>query len=343
MPNPAVAIGGSAVVGGLMGNRAASKQAAALREQGAAQVQAAQIAAEEARFRPVGITTRFGSATPQFDEEGRLSGYDYQATPEILALQDQLSRIYGGSLGQAEAAAALQPQFQQAATGLMGLGQQYLAQSPEAARQQYMQEQMAALRPYDIEEEQRLAASVFGRGRGGLSVGAGGQPELQALAESRRRRDLQLAAGAEQAAQQRTNFGAGLFSTGAGLLGTGYQTQQAALQPFLSQFGAAQALEETAQAPMQIGAALGSKTATFGGQAGQLLAGGMNAAANLQAQAAQAKAEGLAGMGQGITNAGMMYGMGMMTPRTMASQSNNLGLYSNYNQFLPNVSLGQKG
>ncbi len=46
----------------------------------------------------------------------------------------------------------------------------------EELRQRYMQEQMDVLRPYDIEEEQRLASSVFGRGRGGLSVGAGGQP-----------------------------------------------------------------------------------------------------------------------------------------------------------------------
>jgi hypothetical protein len=191
----------------------------------------------------------------------------------------------------------------------MGLGQQYLAKSPEEARQTYLQQQMDVLRPYDIEEEQRLAAGVFGRGRGGLSVGTGGQPELQALAESRRRRDLQLAAQAEQAAQQRTNYGAGLFTTGAGLLGTGYQTQTAALSPFMSQFGAAQQLEETAQQPMQIGAALGSSSSQFGGQAAQILQGGATAAANLQSQAAQAKAQGLAGLGQGISDVGMMYGM----------------------------------
>jgi len=302
------AVIGSAVVGGMMQKKAADKQAAAMQQASAAQLEASRQAAEEARFRPVGITTRFGSATPQFTD-GRLSGYTYQATPEVLAFQDQLARLYGGSLQQAEQATALQPQFQQAATGLMGLGQQYLAKSPEEARQTYLQQQMDVLRPYDIEEEQRLAAGVFGRGRGGLSVGTGGQPELQALAESRRRRDLQLAAQAEQAAQQRTNYGAGLFTTGAGLLGTGYQTQTAALSPFMSQFGAAQQLEETAQQPMQIGAALGSSSSQFGGQAAQILQGGATAAANLQSQAAQAKAQGLAGLGQGISDVGMMYGM----------------------------------
>ncbi len=209
MPVTAAAImGGSAIVGGLMGRSAAKKQAAAMQQQAAAQIEAARIAAEEARFRPVGITTRFGSATPKFDARGFLTGYDYRATPEITGLQDQLAGLYGASLGQAGRAAALQPQFEQAATGLFGLGQQYMAQTPGELRQRYMQQQMDVLRPYDIEEEQRLAAGVFGRGRGGLSVGTGGQPELQALAESRRRRDLQLAAQAEQASQQQLGFGA---------------------------------------------------------------------------------------------------------------------------------------
>jgi len=307
MPDPVSATVGSAVVGGFMQNRAASKQAAAMNQQAAAQVEAARIAAEEARFRPVGITTRFGSATPQFNEEGRLSGYTYQATPELQALQNQLSGLYGGSLGQAERAAALQPQFEQAATGLFGLGQQYMAQTPEELRQRYMQQQMDVLRPYDVEEEQRLAASVFGRGRGGLSVGAGGQPELKALAESRRRRDLQLAAGAEQAAQQQLDFGTGLFNQAAGLLGTGYQTQQAALSPFQAQFQLGTQLEDIARQPMDIGTALGQQVTSANARAGELLSQGMSSAAQLQSAGQQAKASGLASLGQGVAGLGQQY------------------------------------
>jgi hypothetical protein len=298
------AVIGSAVVGGMMQKKAADKQAAAMQQASADQLEASRQAAEEARFRPVGITTRFGSATPQFTN-GRLSGYSYQATPEVLAFQDQLARLYGQSLGQAERAAGYQPQFEQAAQGLFSLGQQYMPQSKE----QLVAEQMALLRPYDIEEEQRLAAGVFGRGRGGLSVGAGGQPELQALAEARARRNAQIAASAPEMMSLRARQAADYYTQGAGLLGTGYQTQTAGLSPFMSQFGAAQQLEETAQQPMQIGAALGSSTAQFGGQAAQLLQGGATAAANLQSQAAQAKAQGLAGIGQGISDVGMMYGM----------------------------------
>jgi hypothetical protein len=303
------AVVGSAVVGGLMQNRAAKKQAAAMNAQAAAQVEAARIAAEEQRFRPVGITTRFGSATPQFTNN-RLTGYDYQGSPEVTALQDQLSRIYGSSLGQAEQAAGYQPQFQQAAEGLFALGQQEMPQS----REQIMAEQQALLRPYDIEEEQRLAASVFGRGRGGLSVGAGGNPELQALAESRSRRDQQLLANVDQAYLNRAASGANLFGQGAGLLGQGYTVQQGALAPFTSQFSTAQGLEQAAQQPMDIGTALGQRVTTANTNAANTMLAGQSAAGNLQRQAATAQAQQMAGMGQGISNLGTMYGMGMFSP-----------------------------
>jgi len=291
-----------AVIGGVMQNRAASKQAAAMNQQAAAQQEAARLAAEEARFRPVGITTRFGSATPQFDQ-GRLSGYTYQASPEVSALQQQLSRIYGGSLEQAERAAGYQPQFEQAAQGLFGLGQQYMPQSKE----QLVAEQMALLRPYDIEEEQRLAAGVFGRGRGGLSVGAGGQPELQALAEARARRNAQIAASAPEMLASRAGQAANMYTQAAGLLGSGYGTQTAALAPFQSQFQTQQGLEQAAQGPMNIGTSLGAQQSTAGAVAGQIQQSGANAAAQLQSQAAQAKAAGLAGMGAGIAGLGQQY------------------------------------
>jgi len=294
---------GSTVVGGLMGRSAAKKQAEAMQQQAAAQIEAAKIAAEEARFRPVGITTRFGSAAPQFDTRGFLTGYNYTPSGELTNLQQQLARIYQPSLGQAERAAALQPMFEQAGTGLFKLGQQMLPQTQE----QLVAEQMNLLRPYDIEEEQRLAAGVFGRGRGGLSVGAGGQPELRALAEARARRNAQIAASAPELLTSRATQAAGLMGQGAGLFGTGYQTQAAALSPFQAQFGASQQLEDVAMQPMQIGAALGAKSSTFGSQAAAIQQAGANAAANLQSSAAQARAAGLAGMGAGIANIGQQY------------------------------------
>ena len=273
---PAFIAAGASVLGGYLSGKSAEKAANTSAQ---AQLQAARIAAEEQRFRPVGMSTRFGTSQFQFGPEGRLSGASYTASPEIQALQNRLSALYGTSLGQAEQAQALGAPLGTAGQGLFGLGSQYLATSPEAARQQYIREQQDLLRAPRMEEEQRLAASVFGRGRAGLNVGAAGQPELAALAGARRQQDLALAANAENAAQQRLGFGAGLFGTGAGLLGTQYGLQTQALAPFQQQFGVQQLLEQAAQQPLDIGAQLGGRTATAGANVGQtLLSGGLGAA-----------------------------------------------------------------
>jgi hypothetical protein len=255
----------SAVIGGSATKKAAESQASATRAAAASQLEAARLAAEEARFRPVGISTRFGQSQFQFDEQGRLKGAGYTTSPEIQALQNRLSALYGDSLGLAEQAVA-------PAQTLFGLGQQYLAQSPEQARNQYLQEQYAMLDPIRQREEARLGASVFGRGRAGLNIGDVGQPELAALANARRTQDLQLAAGAEQAARDRIAYGTGLF-------GEASKLQTSALAPFQTQFGVSQLLEQAALQPLDIGAQLGGRTATAGAQAGQsLLQGGLAAA-----------------------------------------------------------------
>ena len=265
MPFAAIASIGSSLIGASASRSAARRQADAARYAADAQERAAQLAAEEARFRPVGISTRFGQSQFQFGPEGRLSGASYTTSPEIQALQDRLSALYGDSLGLAERAVA-------PSETLFGLGQQYLAQSPEQARNQYLQEQYAMLDPIRQREEARLGASVFGRGRAGLNIGDVGQPELAALANARRTQDLQLAAGAEQAARDRITYGTGLF-------GEAGRLQTSALAPFQTQFGVSQLLERAAQQPLDIGAQLGGRTATAGATAGEaLLRGGMAAA-----------------------------------------------------------------
>jgi hypothetical protein len=279
---------GTAILGGAalgLAGSALSGSAArdAARTSASAQTRAANLAAQQQAFRPVGISTRFGTSDFDLTTDKRgiptLTGASYTASPEIQALQDRLSALYGGGLGFAEGAKAAAAPLGGAAQGLFGLGQQYLATSPEQARQQFIDEQMALLDPIRAREEQRLGASVFGRGRAGLSVGDMGQPELFALASARRGQDLQLAAQAEQAAQQRTGFGAGLFGTGAGLLGTQYGLQTQALSPFQTQFGVQQLLEQAALQPLDIGAQLGGRSATAGANVGQsLLQGGLGAA-----------------------------------------------------------------
>jgi hypothetical protein len=298
----------AAIGGSLLGSALAGRSARSAAQTSAdAQRDAAMMSAQASAFRPVGMTTRFGTSQFGMGTDPAtglpiLESAGYQASPEIRALQDRLSALYGTSLGQAEQAQAMAAPLGQAAQGLFGLGAGYLATSPEQARQQYMQEQMALLDPIRQREEERLGASLFGRGRVGLNVGDRGQPELAALASARRTQDLQLAAQAEQAAQQRAQFGAGLFGVGSGLLGDVYGLQTRALSPFQTQFGVQSALEQAALQPLELGANLGGRAINTAG-ANALLQGGLGAA---QTQL-QGSLVGPSLMAQNISGFGQQY------------------------------------
>lgn len=292
MPITAALIGGGAsLLGGLLQGESAADAAST---QAAAQRDAARIAAEEARFRPVGITSRFGRSTFQYGPEGRVTGAGYEVSPEIKAYQDRLMALAGQGLTQAEQAQALYAPLMGAAGGLFGagqqylttpadqrlgalagrylggpaetgvgavgqgllgrpmdqqlldiarqqlapsqgaqavtaLGQQYLAQSPQEAAQQYMARQQELLAPSRERQYAQLQNQLFQTGRGGLSVGATGTrpsgaaglgattPETEAYYNALAQQDAALAAQAQQAGQQQAQFGAGLLGTGQAL------------------------------------------------------------------------------------------------------------------------------
>jgi hypothetical protein len=285
----------SAVLGFLGAQEQASATEAAANQSAAAQREAARMAAEAAKFRPVGITTRYGTSNFQFDPSGYLSGAGYNVSPELKAYQDRLMGLTGGALTQAEQAQQQYQPLSQAATGLFGLGQQYLAQSPEQVAQKYMQQQQDLLAPSRERQYAQLQNQLFQQGRGGLSVGATSArpsgaaglgattPEMEAYYNAMAQQDAQLAAQAQQAGQQNVAFGTGLFGTGANLLGQYQAGQVGALSPFTTYLGAGQTIESLGQQPLDIGAQLGGKTATAGGNVGQaLLTGGMNAALTQQ-------------------------------------------------------------
>jgi hypothetical protein len=290
MPIYAAGIG---LVGGLLGGSSAKKAAQA---QAAAQVEAARIAAEESRFRPVGITTRFGQSQFQTDPQGRVSGASYTLDPQLAAMQDRFLGLAGGGLTQAEGAQQQFAPLGQAAQGLFGLGQQYLAQSPEQAAQQYMAGQQNLLAPSRERQFAQLQNQLFQTGRGGLSVGATGErpsgaaglgaasPEMEAYYNAIAQQDAGLAAQAMQAGQQQTAFGAGLFGTGGNLLTQGYGGQAAALGPYQAYLQGATGLEALGQQPLDMGSALGGRNVnTTGANAlyqGGMAAAGSNAAAN---------------------------------------------------------------
>jgi hypothetical protein len=267
----------------------------AAQAQAAAQTEAARIAAEEARFRPVGITTRFGQSQFQTDPQGRVSGASYTLDPQLAAMQDRFLGLAGGGLTQAEAAQQQFAPLGQAAQGLFGLGQQYLAQSPQEAAQQYMAGQQNLLAPSRERQFAQLQNQLFQTGRGGLAVGATGErpsgaaglgaanPELEAYYNALAQQDAGLAAQAMQAGQQQTAFGAGLFGTGGNLLTQGYGGQAAALGPYQAYLQGATGLEALGQDPLNMGSALGGRNVNTTG-ANALYGGGM-AAAGSQARA----------------------------------------------------------
>jgi len=287
---PFAAIAGLA--GGLLGGSSARRAAEA---QSRAQIESARIAAEEARFRPVGITTRFGQSQFQTGPEGRVTGASYTLDPQLAAMQDRFLGLAGGGLTQAEQAQQQFAPLQGAGQSLFGLGQQYLAQSPQEAAQQYMAGQQNLLAPSRERQFAQLQNQLFNTGRGGLAVGATGErpgggaglgaanPEMEAYYNALAQQDAALAAQAQQAGMDQTRFGAGLFGLGGELLRGGYQGQVAALSPYEAYLKGATGLETLGQSALDIGAQLGGRMANPAG-AQALLQGG-TAAAGTQARA----------------------------------------------------------
>jgi hypothetical protein len=283
----ATIIGGAGLLGGYLQGESA-KNAASTSAQ--AQLEAARIAAEASKFRPVGVTSRYGSSNFQTDANGNLVGAGYNVSPEYQAYQQQLSGLLGNQIQQGLGAQQQYAPLTGAAGSLFNLGQGYLAQSPEQAAQKYMENQQALLAPSREQQSALLMNQLQNSGRTGLSVAQGGglmaaNPEAAALANARAMQDLQLAANATQAGQQQTAFGAGLFGQGAGLLGQYQQGQVGALSPFQNTLGVQSGIEQLGQGNLTLGAGLGGQAAAYGANAGRFITQGAQAAAPMQFQA----------------------------------------------------------
>jgi hypothetical protein len=276
------------IVGPVLGYMGAKKQASATRDAAQMQADAARDAAEMARFRPVGITTGFGSSQFTTDAEGNVSGASYQLTPELQAIRDRLMSQAGSydptQIGQ---------QAQALGTGaqsLFGAAQGYLSESPAEARQRYISNQQALLNPINEQNLAGIRNRLFQTGRTGLATGgtmAGGMqatnPEMAAYYNALAQQNAQLTAGADQAAQQQQAFGAGLFGSGAGLLGQVPALTSAAYSPLQTQLGLAGTTEQLGQQSLELGSALGGRAATAGAAAGNLLSSGMGGASRTMA------------------------------------------------------------
>jgi hypothetical protein len=202
MPIAAAAIiGGASLLGGSMQSKALERGA---EKSAQANLEAARLAAEAAKFRPVGVTTRYGTSNFQFDPSGYVSGAGYTVSPELRAYQDRLQGLTERGLGQAEAGEAMLRPTLGAAESLFNLGGRYLDQTPEQTAQKYMESQYNLLAPSRERQYAQLQNQLFQSGRGGLAVGGTGlrpgggmglsasQPELESYYNTIAQQDLHL-------------------------------------------------------------------------------------------------------------------------------------------------------
>lgn len=264
---------GGQTIAGLM-QQQTSKEAA---DKARAMIDTETAAAKAAAgFRPVGMTTRFGTSEFKIDPvTGQLTSAGYTLSPGALQAQDRLVALGNQGLAQAEGAQAQFAPLQTGAQSLFNLGNQYLAQSPEDVAKNYLSQQMALLQPGRELELANLQNKLQQQGRGGLAVAQGGTlgattPELQALYNARATQEAQLAANAQLAGQQQVTFGAGLLGTGAQTMGQYYAGQQAAYAPYTTALGQVQALETAGQQPLTMAAGLAQTAATAGANVGRL-------------------------------------------------------------------------
>ena len=272
--------GGLNIAGGLLAGNATQSAANTTAN---AQLEAARIAAEAAKFKPIGITTRFGQSQFQKDAQGNVIGAGYQLTPEMKAQQDALMGMSGNMLTQYQNAPAQFAPMGAAGQRAMSLGNQYLATDPAAQAQKYMQEQQALLATGRERDMNQILTGEFNRGTyglatGGTSTGMGAaNPRLEAMLNAQRQQDLGLAAQATQGGMDYAKFGAAMSGTGGDLTKGMFSGQTAAYQPYQTALQGAQYIEGLGQQPLTMGIDIGKQTSNAA--SGGLLAQGMNNAA----------------------------------------------------------------
>ena len=245
--------------------------------------EAARVAAEAQKFKPVGVTTRFGATDYKYDAEGNLTSAGYTLTPDLKAIQDKLMSGATLSLDEAKKVADLYDPLKKASASLFDLGTSYLAKTPEQVAADYMAKQQDLLAPSRERQMSQLQNTLFQQGRGGLSVGATSvrpsgarglgatTPEMEAYYNALAQQDASLAAGAQQAGQQSVLFGKGLLGAGGEFLGKYTAGQAGAYDPFKTLLSTAGAVESMGAGALDVGTALGGRTTTASSNAARTL------------------------------------------------------------------------
>ena len=245
--------------------------------------EAARVAAEAQKFKPVGVTTRFGTTDYKYDADNNLVSAGYTLTPDLKAIQDKLMSGATLSLDEAKKVADLYDPLKKASTSLFDLGTSYLAKTPEQVAADYMAKQQDLLAPSRERQLSQLQNTLFQTGRGGLSVGATSArpsgarglgattPEMEAYYNALAQQDAALAAGAQQAGQQSVLFGKGLLGAGGEFLGKYTAGQTSAYDPFKTLLSTAGTVESMGAGALDVGTALGGRRTTAASNAATTL------------------------------------------------------------------------
>jgi len=294
--NPIAAIA-SPVLGLAGGLISGSKAADAAKGQAEALRAAADKASGMALFRPMGMTTAFGSS--QFTPEGQGS---YTLSPELQAIQQ---RLFGqlNAYDPSQIGMAAQPLIS-GATGLFSRAEDYLGQSPEQVSAKFIADQQRLLEPSREAAFGRLRTANFNRGTGGLGVQTGtgtapANPLAQAYFNQIGQQDLDIAARADQAAMDRAIKAAGLFGTGGEILGQVPRLTTAGYGPLETQLGLLGTTEKLGQQPFLLSQDLANQYSGAGARAGQLYLQPQQAAAT-----AYSKYQGYSPMGALLSGTG---------------------------------------
>ena len=244
---------------------------------------AAKTAAEAQKFKPVGVTTRFGTTDYKYDADNNLVSAGYTLTPDLKAIQDKLMSGATLSLDEAKKVADLYDPLKKASASLFDLGTSYLAKTPEQVASDYMAKQQDLLAPSRERQMAQLQNTLFQQGRGGLSVGATSArpsgarglgattPEMEAYYNALAQSDATLAAGAQRAGQESVLFGKGLLGAGGEFLGKYTAGQTGAYDPFKSLLASAGTVESMGAGALDVGTALGGRTTTASSNAARTL------------------------------------------------------------------------
>jgi hypothetical protein len=275
-------MGGASLLGGYLQGESAKGAAESI---GQANLEAARLGANAARFRPIGLVGLRYAKEPQYeyDAQGNLIRATIAPSDALRAMQERVDALTGAGLGYAEQAPSLYAPLLSGAQTLFGQAGLGLKATPEQQAADWMAKQQALIAPQREQAWANLANTQQNTGTTGLKVAQGGgllsaNPQASALANAQALQDLQLAAQATQAGQQMANFYANQYGQGGGLLSQYGQGLTGGYAPFSAGIGVGQTLENIAQAPLAIGSELGGRTATAGANIGRLAMAGTEAA-----------------------------------------------------------------